>query len=196
MNNRGPRVLIVTAAGMLKGGVQRWALVLVAVVMAATVVGCGTHEPTATGLSPEINRLIAEEATEAQHPYLEDGVVSPAEREGAFLAWVACVEGNGVEVLDYTLRDDGETISTTSNLDDAAEERVIEDCRREEYRVVAIVFREQNARSAQEEADWVQQTTDCMREQGAEAPDSATLDDLLAVDPLIAGRCYDAARGR
>jgi len=175
---------------------QRWALVLVTVVMAAAVVGCDSDEVTTTGLSPEINRLIAEEARDAQRAYLEDGVVSPAEREGAFFAWVACIESNGVEVLNYTLRDDGETIETTSNLDDAEEEIVVEECRKEEYRVVAIVFREQNAPSAQEETDWVRQAADCMREQGVDPPDSATLDDLLAVDPLAAGRCYDAARGR
>lgn len=172
---------------------SRWTLV-VAAVLATTVAGCGSDVVT-TGLSPEIGRLV-DEATDAQKPYLEDGVVTPAEREAAFLAMKACMEDNGVEITDYTLRDDGETIQTASDLDDAAEERIVKDCRAEEYMVVAAVFREQNAPSGQEEAEIIQLAADCMREQGLETPESPTLDDLLAIDPLVGGRCYDAARGR
>jgi len=176
---------------------SRWTLVAATVVVAATVAGCGNTDVDATtGLSPEIDRLIDQEATEAQRIYLEDGVVSPAEREAAFLAMVTCLNDNGVEVTDYTLRNDGETIQTTSDLEDDVEEQIVKECRAEEYQVVAIVFREQNAPSAQDETEWLQQAADCMREQGVEPPDNATLDDLLAVDPLVAGRCYDTARGR
>lgn len=173
----------------------RWTLVVATVVVAVTAAGCGSEADTTAGLSPEIARLIDQEATESQRPYLEDGVVTPSEREAAFFAMVACMKGNGVDVTDYTLRNDGETIRTMTDLDDAAEEQVVEDCRSEEYFVVAAVFREQNAPSAQDEVEWVRQAAACMRDQGIEPPEDPTLEDLLAIDPLMAGNCYDAARG-
>ncbi len=167
--------------------------------VAVLLVGCGgtdTTGPPAQG-QQEIDRLIADEATEAQRPYLEDGVVTAAEREAAFLSYVSCLEDSGIEVKDYFLKPrGGETLSMSSDvLDNATVEEVNDDCREQHYRVTAIVFSTQNAPTAQEEAQWLLEVIECLRKRGFDVPDGATRDDLIDIAPLESSECYDAAEG-
>ena len=54
-------------------------------------------------LSWEQIQAVIDQAGPSQLPFLADGVVTPAERERAFLNAVTCAADQGVEVYDYTL---------------------------------------------------------------------------------------------
>lgn len=165
---------------------------LVAVVAASCSSGVAT---TPSGGSDPITQLAAS-APEAQRAFLEDGVVTAAEREQAFFAWTDCMEAQGVRLVSYTLKPrGGETLELDTTLDADAQDRVEKDCRAEFYGTVSEVYARQNAPSASEEAAWLKVAADCLREAGYDnVPDGATFPELMEIDPEVAGECYNAAR--
>lgn len=176
-----------------------------AVLVAVLLCCCGNGTDTGSGLpaqrqqeiAAEVARLIADESTEEQRPHLQDGVVTPAEREAAFLAWVDCLEANGIDVASYYLRPrGGEGLNMSSEvLDDATVEETNEDCRVQQYKVVGQVFTYQNEPTAQEKAQWLRETADCLREKGFEVPDGPSFDEAVEIAPIEALRCHDLAAG-
>ena len=146
---------------------------------------------------PPIADIIALEGTEAQAPYLADGEVTPAEREAAFLAMVACMKERGVEVTDYELQPrGGESIFVASDLPEEAEDRVVRECRQEYYLAVAAVYARQHGPTAEEEAREAKRIAECMRERGVDVPDGLTFLEMNDIDPFQAGMCYEAIRDR
>ncbi len=130
---------------------------MLGLVAAAAVLlgGCGSDE---ADTAAEVDAILAErerqdrerivaEASEEQLPYLADGVVTEAEREEAFFAYVDCMKQQGVEVTEYILGPDGrESISIDSEvLEGPAMSQVSEDCYNREFRAVGIVFWQQLA---------------------------------------------------
>jgi len=144
----------------------------------------------------EIARLIADEATEEQRPYLEDGIVTPAEREAAFFAYLDCLEASGIEVLDYSLQPlGGDGVQTTSDLEAGTRTRVSWNCRERFYGVISQVFGLQNKPTAEKEAEFVRKAGECLRELGFDIPDGATRDDLKSIAPDESFDCLDEAEG-
>lgn len=144
----------------------------------------------------EIARLIADEATEEQRPYLQDGEVTEAEREAAFLAYLGCLEASGIEVLDYDLQPrGGESLQSRSDLDGTAEIQVQWKCREQFYGVVSQVFSFQNRPTAQEEAEFVRKAGECLLDLGFDIPHGATRDDLKRIAPAESFDCLDEAEG-
>lgn len=132
-----------------------------------------------------------------QQPYLEDGIVTPAERETAFLAYVDCLEASGIEVLDYHLQPRGGDgmQSRPGSLDAETADQVDMDCRSRHYSVVGPVFLLQNLPTAQEEADIVRVAGQCLSDLGFEIPDGGTRDDLKRIGPAESFDCLDEAEG-
>lgn len=166
--------------------------------------GCSDNTTTSVKLSAEtpdwlareIRRMVAEDATEAQAPFLEDGVVTAAEREAAYLAYLDCLEQSGHEVLSYQLRPDGDQLHLDhGDLGETESVRMDDKCRSEHYNVVGIVFTNQNRPSAEQEAEWWREAGECMRRLGHDVPDSSNMVDLMAVEPFVAAECYDEAAG-
>jgi len=182
-------------------------LVLLGLAMAAVLLGgCGGDTATAKAvelpadtpewLVQEIERMISEEATETQRLHLEDGIVTAAEREAAYLAYLACLEDNGIEILWYELKPTGDTLrGDKGDLSEAAEEQASLACRTEHYKVVGMVFVEQNGPSAEQEADWWREAGECMRELGHDVPVDPTKYELMEIDDFAALDCYDEAAG-
>lgn len=168
-------------------------------IVAASFGGCSGPDTAADPsgrTEQETARLISDEATDAQRPHLEDGVVTVAEREEAFLAYIGCLEANGTEVLWYDLNPYGDGIADRSDiLDEAGMIQVDEDCRKEHYHVVGKVFVEQNRPTAEQEAQWWSETAECLGDLGFEVPADPAMEDLIEIAPLDTADCYDLARG-
>jgi len=169
-------------------------------VVAVLLAGCSDGKDTTADLpltrQQWIAQLIAEGGSEAERPYLEDRVVTEAEREAAYLAYLDCLEAKGIEVLSYELKPDGDTIhADPGDLDEAAEDELHDGCRAEHYNVVGIVFVEQNAPTAEQEAEWWREAGECMRDLGYDIPDDPTMVDLMEIAPFEASDCYDEAAG-
>jgi len=171
-----------------------------AVATLVVVGGCGDTD-TATDpraeAEPEVARLIADEASEAELPYLEDGLVTAAEREAAFLAYVDCLEASGIEVLDYHLQPRGgdSVQSRPGSLDVETADQMDRACREQHYAVISLVFRLQSLPTAQEEAEIVYSAGECLRDRGLEIPDGGTRDDLKRIAPVDSFDCLDEAEG-
>lgn len=158
--------------------------------------GLSTTSSTQTDDGPTIEDIIELEGTESQRPYLADGEVTPAEREAAFLAWVSCIESEGVEVTDYSLDPrGGETINIDSALAEDVEDRIVTDCRQEYYLAVSAVYSRQHGLTQQEEADQLARIAQCMRDKGLDVPEGLSFLQLQDLDPYQAGLCYEAAGG-
>ncbi len=183
---------------MTRTSTRRVLLGLVAVV-AVLQSGCGDDADTAdpaTQRQQWIAEMIAEGGSEFERPYLEDGVVTAAEREAAYLSYVSCMEEKGIKVQWYELLPTGDTISHMSDvLDQEEEDQVHDDCRADYYEVVGIVFAEQNAPTAEQEAEWLRQAGQCMRDLGHDVPPDPTRDEIMEIDAFEAADCYDEAAG-
>ena len=171
-----------------------WALVLV-----VSVTACGRGlSPVSTDQDdggPSIEEIIELEATESQAPYLADGDVTPAEREAAFLAWVTCMESQGVVVTDYSLDPHGgETINVDSAFPEDLQDRIVTQCRQEHYLVVAAVYTRQHGLTQAEEAEQAERIAQCMRDRGVDVPEGLTFLQLQDIDPFQAGLCYETVR--
>ncbi len=176
---------------------------LAAVLMMVAAACTGGSSPPSTppgGDEPSVAEIIALEGTEAQAPYLADGEVTPAEREAAFLAMVACMEDRGVEVTDYELQPrGGESIFVTSDLPEEAEDRIVRECRQEYYLAVAAVYARQHEPSEREVAQHLDRAAECMRSRGlpipAELPKGVPEYEAFAFladfDPQAASTCWD-----
>lgn len=145
-------------------------------------------------LDNDVNALIAE-ASLAQRPYVADGKVTPAERESAFLAFLACMEKEGLVTTDYSLRTDGgESVTqATGALTAEQVDRITSTCRTYNYTIVGAVYAAHNQRSEEEEREVLDKAAGCMRDRGIDVPDKATLNQLSEADRGTATECYAAA---
>lgn len=181
---------------------KRLCALIVAAGVIATACGSDDSESAATATAApyvenDVAALIAE-ASPAQQPYLEDGVVTAAERETAFLDFLDCMEAEGLVTTDYNMRPDGGETVQQDNGDLTADEidQITNTCRTDRYVIVGAVYTAQNGRTDEEERAVLDQAADCMRDSGLEVPGGATLNQLSEIDREISTDCYAAAEGR
>lgn len=156
------------------------------------VVGCGEFEGGGqTARYPTVDEIIRMDNTESQAEYLADGVVTPEERAAAHLAWVSCLEANGVEVVGYTLEPKGgDSIDLASGTSDGSHDGTVEYCRHEYYSAVGAVYALQHGPTEEEAAEHAARIAACMRGEGVRVPDGLTLFELLDLDQASANLCY------
>lgn len=109
-------------------------LIPIAVISVAACGSSAQDDTTAATALPwvenDVAALIAE-STPSQRPYLEDGTVTPAERERAFLDFLDCMSAEGLTTTEYELRPEGgeSVVQEQGSLTDTE----VDACRRSRY---------------------------------------------------------------
>lgn len=145
--------------------------------------------PRPSDSSPEL--LQATRA--AQRPYLEDDQVTAAEHEAAFAGWVSCLQENRLTVGRNEITPDGKISIVYHNqaFEPETVERIGDDCRKREFRIVQHVFFAQNSMNAIELADWLADVVECADGPGIEASQSVSVLVLFDQAPDELGDCLD-----
>lgn len=190
----------------------------ISVLLGLGVAGCsGADGPRSDfPLTAQELQVELDAAGESQRPFLADGVITPAERERAYLNFVSCAAQRRVEIYDFSLdprggdsfntRTAGETSEEEQVTPDPAEgrhgdgaaverpvslvDRVVDECRGEHYAAVGLLFSYQNRRSGQELQQFEADLAQCMRDRGAEVPVGATKEQMSGIDRELNNLCW------
>lgn len=191
---------------------------MVVAVAGFVVSSCGGATDTADGfvLSQEEIDLVIDSAGPSQAPFLEDRVITPAERERAYLNFVECASQRGVEVFGWSLNPHGGDSfntrllsgspafgedSTGEDADHGAgegatkqpatiEDEVVDVCRGEHYTAVGVLHEYLNRRTGSEVQEFEAQIAECMRDRSVDVPSGADFDQMRDIDRDTANRCY------
>jgi len=164
----------------------------VALLLAAA--GCSATAQSEFDVAQEVLDHAREQANEFGQAILEDGRVSPAEREAAFLQFAACIESNGMKVENYRLRVHGARHFDNSNPPEMADEVVLrlqDECLATEFEPVDVVYVEQHRRSAAEEASFMESVASCMETSGFAVARPASYQSPAEASPSTYAACID-----
>lgn len=177
-----------------------------------TLAGCGEAIEDSFPLSREEVQVEIDAAGESQQAFLADGVITPSERERAYLNFVQCAAEDDVRVYDFQLNPRGGDSFNTEDLsvghvsqspgqsDGPADgpvavpgtrvEDVVSRCRGEHYVAVGLLHAYQNRRSGDELTRFEGDVAQCMRDRGVDVPAGATQDQMAELDRAANGECF------
>jgi hypothetical protein len=199
----------------LRAGSRRVPRAVVALAVAVALLGACSNAGQALDdfpLSAEEVARAVDGASPSQQPILADGIVTTAERERAYLAFIDCAQQGGVEVYGWELAPDGGDTFQTRLLSAASvppssttiagaappgaveappsvEDQVINSCRHEQYTEVGLLYTFTHRLTGDDLRDWYDRIADCMRSKGVDVPSGATLDQMESIDRGLEGRC-------
>lgn len=184
-----------------------------------SVAGCASANDAGDGgdgfvLSDEEIQQVIAAAGPSQVSFIEDRVITPAERERAYLNFVECSRAEGVEVFEWSLNPyggdsfntrlisgdpsdedeiggNGEAVEGTPSI----EERVVEVCRGEHYTAVGVLYEFLNRRSGAELEEFEQEIAECMRRQSISVPEGADISQMSDIDRTASNLCFLEADG-
>jgi len=131
-----------------------------------------------------------------------DGDLTPAEYERALTAFVACMMEQGLEFRSApSISDEGDltyqVFAGRSEVEIAATERVIDECRFRHVTILERIWAWQQFRDSQQERNDARRLlSQCLRERNIDAPelpDDASLADLLETHPMDFQECMKRA---
>lgn len=181
----------------------RWALSTCSAICFVLIilVGCSSSESSTGGgqslkLDAEEIDLLIQDAPAEQQEAIEDGVVTTAERERAYLAFLSCMESQGLRTVRYELNvHGGDQIEQDSgSLSPEQVDNITRSCRSTYYTVVGVVYEYSNRRTVAEEAEHLERIAECLRGNGVEVPNAADLDEMTAIDRGLTSECIAANR--
>lgn len=141
----------------------------------------------------QVNEMVEIERTPAQEVFFDDGVITTAERERAFLNFVECAEVDGVTIRDWKLDEvGGDSFAVDDEEDAVAEpdgprsatnsEKVVQDCRTEHYTAINVWWSYYHRRTGEELEAYVDSVADCLRNAGNDVPDGASEEQMETID--------------
>ncbi len=167
---------------------------------ALALASCGTAAGTSDEASSlylseaDINILI-DTAPEAQQRFIEDGLVTDAEREAAYLEFIGCMEDQGIATLNYELGSNGgDTFEQDSgSIDPEQVNSITTSCRSAHYVEVGAVYEFNNRLSEEDQQRILDDTAACMRDKGFDVVEGATLDQMNEIERTETATCWAAA---
>lgn len=200
---------------------MRVLMVGAALLLCSTLVSCSGSGESADDfpLTEQEIQTELDAAGESQRPSLEDGVITPAERERAYLNFVSCSAERGVEIYDYHLDPRGgdsfhsrqigagtgdetppsppgePTGEGPSPVPAGAADLVVEECRQAHYVAVGLLYSYQNRLTGQELERFEADVAQCMRDGGADVPAGSSSDQMSEIDRNLHNECWVKNRG-
>ena len=192
----------------------------VIVLISSMLCGCSNSEELDDfPLSWEQVQALLDDAGESQLPFLEDGVVTQAERERAFLNFIECSADRGVEIYDYVLYPYGgsefnDRLYGSSGPEPTDESKLIDlgdghyqssgrleddvafDCIGKHFEVVNLLYSYQVRRTGKELEQFYADIAQCMRDLGWEVSPGATRDQMHEIDMPSFAQCRNDNGGR
>ena len=178
------------------------------IVLGLSLSACGEEATLEdTFLTQADIQLYLDSAPPSQQEFLADGEVTPAERERAFLNFVACASDQGVEVYDYKLTPTGGNSYSTrlasgevgavpdfeedgAPIEVTDQGKIVETCDSEFFVSTEIVYSYQHRRKGDELRKFWDDMADCMRRLGADVPDGADRNQMEDINRDYANQCW------
>jgi len=201
----------------VRGLTSRSAIAPVALTLAALLLSaCGRVNGESDGfvLSDEEVQRVVDAAGPSQETFLEDGEISPAERERAYLNFVECSLQQGVEVFDWSLNPHGGDSFNTRLISgdepdeelvapgdgavegtSSVESRAVDLCRGKHYTAVGVLYESLNRRTGSELQSFEGIIAECMRRLSFDVPNGADLSQISEIDRAAANSCFLEADG-
>jgi len=183
---------VIVLSGLARGVLGATALVLVAAACSGSEVTPAPPTPQVEAEVPvyPVSPAALDAMPEVQAAAIADGTVTEAEFERAVLALVACLEGSGLEVTDFSTKPGSWSIAYASpSRDGLQEEAIYSQCYAahvEDVEVYYFAERQPTAQedAAQHEADRIAMV-ECLQSAGVDISDDANSDevDRLQDDP-------------
>ncbi|MDR2975290.1 MAG: hypothetical protein LBV00_11370 [Propionibacteriaceae bacterium] len=159
-------------------------------------------------------------AGQSEKEFLDDDIITPSERERAYLNFVACAAAKGIEIYDYALDPHGgdsfhsRPIGVQSDAPavprdtprgneseiverpTSPEETIVQDCRLEHYTAVGLLYSYNHRLTGAKLAQFNEEVAQCMRDQGVDVPKGATEDQMADIDHWVHSDCFTETRDK